>query len=254
MINSIKNILNQYTGLLIRIDDVAENMNWSLMNNCEILFDRYNIKPLLGVIPCNEDAELYAYEKNNNFWDKVREWQNKGWEISMHGFSHVYDKDTNKEDYFNYGGRSEFFGHDYHMQFSKIKKGLEKFKEEKINIRSFFAPNHTYDENTFLALKNSGVKHVIDGYGLIPYTEKNLNFIPQLFYKEIMLPFGIQSTQIHLNYWNELNYKNFENFILKNNNKIINFEKCIKKINNNFFSKIINFGTKKAIKAVRLLR
>ena len=69
-----------------------------------------------------------------------------------------------------------------------------------------------------------------------------------------MLPFGIQSTQIHLNYWNELNYKNFENFILKNNNKIINFEKCIKKINNNFFSKIINFGTKKAIKAVRLLR
>ena len=53
MINSIKNILNQYTGLLIRIDDVAENMNWSLMNSCEILFDRYNIKPLLGVIPCN---------------------------------------------------------------------------------------------------------------------------------------------------------------------------------------------------------
>ena len=100
MINSIKNILNQYTGLLIRIDDVAENMNWSLMNNCEILFDRYNIKPLLGVIPCNEDAELYAYEKNNNFWDKVREWQNKGWEISMHGFSHVYDKDTHKKDYF----------------------------------------------------------------------------------------------------------------------------------------------------------
>ena len=32
----------------------------------------------------------------------------------------------------------------------------------------------------------------------MPYTENNLNFIPQLFYKEIMLPFGIQSTQIHL--------------------------------------------------------
>ena len=37
MNNSIKNFLNQHTGLLIRIDDIAENMNWSLMNKCEIL-------------------------------------------------------------------------------------------------------------------------------------------------------------------------------------------------------------------------
>ena len=36
---------------------------------------------------------------------------------------------------------------------------------------------------------------------------KNLNFIPQLFYKEIMLPFGIQSTQIHLNYWKEEDFR-----------------------------------------------
>ena len=42
MINSIKNFLNQNTGLLIRIDDVAENMNWSLMSKCENLFDQFN--------------------------------------------------------------------------------------------------------------------------------------------------------------------------------------------------------------------
>ena len=65
MNNSIKNFLNQHTGLLVRIDDIAENMNWSLMNKCEVLFDRYNIKPLLGVIPCNKDEELFSYEKNN---------------------------------------------------------------------------------------------------------------------------------------------------------------------------------------------
>ena len=254
MINTIKNYLNKYTGLLIRFDDIAPNMNWSLMKKCENLFDKYDVKPLLGIIPHNQDKELEVYEKNENFWDQVRSWQKKGWEISMHGFSHVYDKKTNRKDYFGYGGGTEFCGHNFETQELRIEKGLQIFKQEKINIRSFFAPNHTYDENTFLALKNSGVKHVIDGYGLIPYTEKNLNFIPQLFYKEIMLPFGIQSTQIHLNYWNKLNYKNFENFILKNNNKIINFEKCIEKINNNFFSKIINFGTKKAIKGVRLLR
>lgn len=254
MINSLKNLKNQYTGLLIRIDDVAENMNWLLMNKCENLFDKYNIKPLLGVIPCNEDKELYAYEKNVDFWDKIRSWQKKGWEISMHGFSHVYDRETNKKDYFNYGGRSEFCGHDYSTQFFRIKNGLKKFKNESIKIRSFFAPNHTYDVNTFAALKEAGVKNIIDGYGLIPYTKYGLNFIPQLFYKEIMLPFGIQSTQIHLNYWSEDNFNYFENFINKNKNKIINFEKCIEKIDNTIFSKILNYSTKATIKGIRLFK
>ena len=35
--------------------------------------------------------------KKENFWQKVRDWQNKGWEISMHGLTHVYDKETNKK-------------------------------------------------------------------------------------------------------------------------------------------------------------
>lgn len=32
----------------------------------------------------------------------------------------IYDKETNKKDYFNYGGKSEFFGHSLDEQ----KKGL----------------------------------------------------------------------------------------------------------------------------------
>ena len=34
-----------------------------------------------------------------------------------------------KKDYFNYGGKSEFFGHPLDTQEIRIKKGLEKFKE-----------------------------------------------------------------------------------------------------------------------------
>ena len=64
MFNSIKKIVNKYTGLLIRMDDISENMNWKLMDKCEILFDQYKIKPLLGVIPNNEDQELLRYPKN----------------------------------------------------------------------------------------------------------------------------------------------------------------------------------------------
>ncbi len=70
MINSIKNYIKSNTGLLIRMDDVAENMNWKDMSKCESLFDKYNIKPLLGVIPNNQDKELYVYEKKKSFGTK----------------------------------------------------------------------------------------------------------------------------------------------------------------------------------------
>ena len=254
MIDSIKDFISKNTGMLIRMDDIAENMNWKLMDRCEILFKKYNIKPLLGVIPSNQDKELFNYEKNENFWNRIRDWQNEGWEISMHGFSHVYDKNTNRDDYFKYGGKSEFCGHNLETQKTRIKNGIKKFNEEKIKIRSFFAPNHTYDINTFKALKEFGVNNIIDGYGLIPYTEKELNFIPQLFYKEIMLPFGIQTTQIHLNYWKDKDFNKFEGFINKHHNKIISFENALERINNGFFSNSINFFVKNLLKFLRLIR
>ncbi len=253
MFIKIKNYISDNTGILIRLDDIAENMNWDLMEKSEILFDEYKIKPVLGVIPNNQDQNLLSYPKKNNFWDLVRNWKNKGWKIAMHGLTHVYDKDTNRKDYFGYGGRSEFCGHSLEVQTERIKKGLKKFREEKIEIKSFFAPNHTYDLNTFNALKNSGINEVIDGYGLMPYLENEIKFIPQLFYKIYALPFGIQATQIHLNYWKENNFNNFVMFVKKNKNNFITYDEAIKKVNNNIQYKLINEFTKILLKTKRIL-
>ena len=254
MFSKIKNYITDNTGILIRLDDIAENMNWDLMEKCEALFDKYNIKPILGVIPNNQDQELMSYPKKTNFWDKVRQWKSKGWEISMHGFTHVYDKNTNKKDFFKYGGDSEFCGHSLTTQMSRIESGLKKFRDEKIQIRSFFAPNHTYDENTFAALKNLGINEIIDGYGLMPYTESQIKFIPQLFYKVFALPFGIQTTQIHLNYWKQKEFDDFERFVANNSKKIITYNQALEKINDNIFYYFINFLTKKIIQTKRLLK
>ena len=253
MFSRIKNYISNNTGILIRLDDIAENMNWDLMEKSEVLFDKYKIKPALGVIPNNQDPELLSLPKKKNFWDLVRSWRDKGWKITMHGLTHVYDKDTKKKDYFRYGGGSEFFGDSLDEQTKRIKNGLKKFSEEKIEIKSFFAPNHTYDANTFVALRKSGINEVIDGYGLMPYMENEIKFIPQLFYKPYILPFGIQSTQIHLNYWNENDFNNFENFIEKNKEKIISYEQALKKINNGKIYQLINKLTKLILKSKRNL-
>ena len=63
--------LKENTGILIRFDDIAPNMNWEMMDKCEKLLDGFNIKPVLGVIPNNKDQELLSYPKRENFWKIV---------------------------------------------------------------------------------------------------------------------------------------------------------------------------------------
>ena len=254
MFNSIKKITSKYTGLLIRMDDISEYMNWELMDKCETLFDKYEIKPLLGVIPINQDPELLKYSRNDKFWERVQSWKNKGWEITMHGCHHLYTQKSDKKDIFNYGGDSEFYGLNYEKQLNKIKAGLQKFEEKKIKIRSFFAPNHIYDENTLKALKDSEIKIIIDGYGLFPFYKNEILFIPQLFYKEIFLPFGIQSTQMHINEWNYNHLKNFNSFIEKNYKKIVDLNYIISLSNPNVIQKFTNFCVEKTLKTLRIFR
>ena len=43
---------------------------------------------------------LLKYNKSEDFWQEVRNWSKKDWEISMHGYNHVYGTQTYKKDYF----------------------------------------------------------------------------------------------------------------------------------------------------------
>ena len=242
-----------FTGYLIRLDDIAENMDWNMMERASNLFDKFHIKPVLGVIPNNKDPELLNYPTHEkNFWDQVRNWEKKGWKIAMHGNKHVYDKFCKKNDYLGLGGNSEFCDHSYEEQYKRLKEGLNKFEKENIEIKTFFAPNHTFDNNTILALKKSGINEIIDGYGLMPYEENGIKFIPQLFYKLHEMPFGVQTFQIHLNYFKKNDFEKFEKFIESNSKKIISYDKAISKITNNLPHKLIRVFLKKSLQLKRL--
>ena len=254
MFNKIKNYVSDNTGFLLRLDDIAENMNWEMMNQATILFDKFDVKPVVGVIPNNKDVELMKYPKNDiNFWDQVRKWESKGWKIGMHGNDHMYDKLSSKKDYLGLGGNSEFSGHSYENQLDKIKLGLKKFKNENVDVQTYFAPNHTFDKNTLLALQKCGLNEVLDGYGLMPYEENGIKFIPQLFYKISPLPFGIQTFQIHLNYYNHGDFDRLKKFIEINFKKIITYDYALSKLNNSFLSKTTRAVIKKILQIKRML-
>ena len=138
------------------------------------------------------------------------------WEIAMHGYEHLYSIYCKKIDYMGHGGNSEFVGLPFETQLKKLSLGMEIFKKQNLEVKIFFAPNHTFDINTVKACKTVGFKSIIDGYGLAPYYENEILFIPQLFYKLYSLPFGIQTIQLHLNYFSDKDYLNLERFVKKN--------------------------------------
>ncbi len=78
--------------------------------------------------------------------------------------------------------------------------------------------------------------------------------MPQLFFKNILLPFGIQSTQIHLNNWDAEKYDDFKTFVVKNHKKIINYDFALSKTNNIFINFIIRLLSEYLLKFYRFLR
>jgi len=65
-------------------------MDWRTWAEIEsILLDR-RIKPILAVVPDNQDPTLRIGPAVDDFWHRVRTWQNRGWTIAIHGYQHKY--------------------------------------------------------------------------------------------------------------------------------------------------------------------
>lgn len=164
------------TSILIRFDDVCPTMNWNEWKRAVDVMEKYNVKPLIGVIPNCQDAELLINEPRDDFWGYIKDLQNKGYTVAMHGYLHKYD--TNMHGIVNITPHSEFAGHSYQEQCEKIKKGKEILLQHGIQTNVFFAPAHSYDENTLRALAANDFKYVSDGKSCKPFIRQGVLCIP----------------------------------------------------------------------------
>ena len=56
---------------LIRLDDACPTMDHAKWQRMEDILDKYGIKPMVGVIPNNEDSQLKIKNEDEGFWGKV---------------------------------------------------------------------------------------------------------------------------------------------------------------------------------------
>lgn len=162
--------------ILIRFDDICPTMNFEQFYRAKTLLDKYQIKPLLGIIPDCKDADLEIEPYHEEFWELIREFRNKGYTLAMHGYQHKFD--SNIRGKVNLGYNSEFAGHSYEVQVEKIALGRKILFQHGINTDIFFAPAHSYDDNTLKALAVNGFKYISDGRSNKPFLIHNIISVP----------------------------------------------------------------------------
>lgn len=162
--------------ILVRCDDICPTMDYNRFEQARELFEMLNIKPLLGVVPECMDPELLIDSEHVDFWNDMLQLQKEGYTLAMHGYQHVYD--SNIRGKVNLGFKSEFAGHSLEEQIEKIRKGKEILKGHGIETDIFFAPAHSYDDNTLRALAVNGFKYMSDGWSSKPYKKHGIICIP----------------------------------------------------------------------------
>lgn len=197
---------------ILRLDDACEKMDIEKWDRMEQLLDKYGVKPLVGVIPHCEDPMMDDYPIDSNFWSKVNNWISKDWSIAMHGYNHVYSTECGGINPIN--KRSEFAGEPLEVQKEKIRKGISIMREHDINPNIFFAPSHTFDKNTLLALKaESDINIISDTIANDVYYQDDFQFVPQQSGRVRKLPFKVVTFCYHPNMMQENDFLILECFL-----------------------------------------
>jgi predicted deacetylase len=192
------------------MDDIHPNMNHDRFNTFCQLLDKYNIKPILGVIPNNLDESLNSSLKDIDFFSKIKALQDNEYIISLHGYEHKYiNKNAGIMNINNY---SEFAGLNFKEQENKIDKALEIFQTHNIKTNMFMAPAHSFDKVTIEILKKYEINMITDGFYLYPYFKNGIWWIPQQFWAYRNVKFsGIFTFCFHIDTFSD---DEFEKFIL----------------------------------------
>lgn len=197
---------------ILRLDDASEFMSLDKWDRMEKLLDKYGIKPIYGIIPANKDPNLLSYGKVENFWQLMTRWEKKGWAPALHGFTHVFETNEGGINPVNF--RSEYAGVKLEHQKYKIREGYKILKEHNIEPAIFFAPAHTFDKNTMVALKEeSPIRIISDTIANDIYFRDNFYFIPQQSGQCRKLPFKTVTFCYHPNIMSDDDFQTLENFL-----------------------------------------
>lgn len=234
----------KYMRYLIRLDDITEGTNWKYLEQLDKVFDKYDIKPILGVVPDNKDIEIV--DKNQKvgkeiFFEKIRRYQSRNYIIAMHGVEHDLQC-TSKKSIVNINNYGELVNLSYDEKKIKLMHGKKILDDNNINTTMYMPPAHWIDNDTINILNQLDFKYITDGLFAYPKKINNIWFIPQQLWRprKMIIP-GLFTNCLHINTMNQKSINNAILFIEENNCKFINFDDIVYSTNllNRFYSAVL---------------
>jgi predicted deacetylase len=193
---------------LLRFDDLCPTMNWAIWEQVETALVEMEIRPLLAVVPDNQDPVLRVDEARSDFWDRVRGWQARGWAIGMHGYQHRYV--TTSSGIVGLNPMSEFAGLPLEEQRAKLKLAMAVFDREGVRPSVWVAPGHSFDRVTVSAVRDIGIRIISDGLSGRAHSDRDgVVWVPQQLWRLRWMPSGLWTVCCHHNAWDSSRLRGF---------------------------------------------
>lgn len=213
--------------IAVRMDDITPDMDWERFLAFKEILDDAGVKPLIGVVPDNKDENLHRAKEAGDFWEYIKDLQENGWSIALHGWQHIYT--TKKGGLFPLNRFSEFAGVSYEKQKEMLASGTAVLKQHGIVTDMFMAPAHSYDKNTLKALKELGYTRITDGFGKKPYTWKGMTFYPISFMmsQSLKKKNGYTTMVVHANEIDDEGMERYRKMFAVHQDKFISYEEYL---------------------------
>lgn len=193
------NYMHGQARYLLRFDDLCPTMNKAAWERFVPLLRRFELQPILAVIPDNQDSQFQVEPSDPGFWEEMHSLEADGATIGLHGYQHLCNSPNRlaPRNLMPLHGETEFAGAPKDFQRKWIREGLAILRERGLRPRIWVAPRHGFDGVTLGILREEGVDLVSDGLASRPFKWRGLTWIPQQLWQPVAKEAGLWTICIH---------------------------------------------------------
>lgn len=210
---------------LLRFDDLCPTMDAGRWWQFEELIEEFRLRPILAVVPENQDKELEVSPPDPQFWEHMRACEAAGAAIGLHGYRHICS--SHRRSLLGLSGLSEFAGVDIGTQRAWIAEGLRILRGHGLNPRVWVAPRHGFDRQTLSALLDEGIAIVSDGFTNAPRLRCGLTWIPQQLWAPVEKQSGIWTICLHPNTARDAEIETLRRFLFEHFDQFTTVDEAI---------------------------
>jgi predicted deacetylase len=196
---------------LLRIDDLCPTLHAQRWGRLRELLHEHSIRPILAVVPANQDPELRVSAPDRGFWQQMRDLQSAGATIALHGYTHLCSQTGRGLIPLHRTG--EFAGLGIDEQRHRIAAGRDILRGHGLNPQLWVAPRHSFDRNTLRALKDEGMHYLSDGMARRPFERGGITWIPMQLWAPVKRTSGLWTICIHPNSLDRVRYEHLQRFV-----------------------------------------